>query len=51
MITPLRAALQSGRTAFGVWNTLPGAAAVRTMAATPGISVRYPYYLSKIIEN
>lgn len=51
MITPLRTALQSGRAAFGVWNTLPGAAAVRTIAGTPGISVRYQHHLSRFAEN
>jgi len=38
MITPLRDALTAGKTAYGVWNTLPGTAVVRTIAGTPGIS-------------
>ncbi|TDL16062.1 Phosphoenolpyruvate/pyruvate domain-containing protein [Rickenella mellea] len=36
--TPLRNELQAGKTASGVWNTLPGTALVRTIASTPGIS-------------
>ncbi|TDL13200.1 Phosphoenolpyruvate/pyruvate domain-containing protein, partial [Rickenella mellea] len=35
---PLRNELQAGKTASGVWNTLPGTALVRTIASTPGIS-------------
>lgn len=44
MSVPLRNELQSGKTAFGIWNTLPGTALVRTIASTPGISVRVPFF-------
>lgn len=39
MKIPLREAFASSKAAFGVWNTIPGVSAVRTMASTPGISV------------
>ncbi|THH10443.1 hypothetical protein EW145_g1341 [Phellinidium pouzarii] len=38
MKIPLKEAFVAGKTAFGVWNTIPGASVVRTMASTPGIS-------------
>ena len=44
MNIPLRATLQAGKTAFGVWNTLASPAAVRTMAGTPGISVSLAFW-------
>ena len=47
MNIPLRATLQAGKTAFGVWNTLASPAAVRTMAGTPGISVSLAFLLEQ----
>lgn len=41
MKIPLRDAFATGKAAFGIWNTMPGASVVRTMASTPGISVSY----------
>ncbi|KAH8111412.1 Phosphoenolpyruvate/pyruvate domain-containing protein [Phellopilus nigrolimitatus] len=38
MKIPLKEVLDAGKTAFGVWNTIPGASIVRTIASTPGIS-------------
>ncbi|KAI5120420.1 hypothetical protein M0805_006920 [Coniferiporia weirii] len=38
MKIPLKEAFAAGKTAFGAWNTIPGASTVRTIASTPGIS-------------
>ena len=39
MKIPLREAFAAGKTAFGAWGTMPGPGAMRTIAATPGLSV------------